>query len=305
MEGRTKVAGESLTVPIGKALTGEPDTDMRLHDGDVLTIRQLAGWNNVGATISITGEVLHPGTYGIREGERLSSILARAGGFQSGAYPYGIVFERAQVRAIEESNRTVLIREVQDDGTALKAVPDTNPEDKSVKEASLLQWQRVMETLQNTPPTGRLVVHISTDVRKWAGSSTDIEVRAGDVMYVPKRPNLVTVDGAVYNPTAVSFKPGKDAGWYLRQAGGPTNTANKKAIFVIRADGSVAGGPGGLFTGGVGNAQLQAGDMVVVPEKAFTGTTKWKNTLQVAQLLQAVAFSVSLGEDFLNNRGLP
>ncbi len=298
VEGRTKVAGESLTVPIGKALTGEPDTDMRLHDGDVLTIRQLAGWNNVGATISITGEVLHPGTYGIREGERLSSILARAGGFQSGAYPYGIVFERAQVRAIEESNRTVLIREVQDDGTALKAVPDTNPEDKSVKEASLLQWQRVMERLQNTPPTGRLVVHISTDVRKWAGSSADIEVRAGDVMYVPKRPNLVTVDGAVYNPTAVSFKPGKDAGWYLRQAGGPTNTANKKAIFVIRADGSVAGGPSGLFTGGVGNAQLQAGDMVVVPEKAFTGTTKWKNTLQVAQLLQAVAFSVSLGKTF-------
>lgn len=298
VEGQTKVAGESLTVPIGKALAGESDTDMRLHDGDVLTIRQLAGWNNVGATISVKGEVLHPGTYGIREGERLSSILARAGGFQSDAYLYGIVFERAQVRAIEESNRTVLIREVQDDGVTLKAVPDANNEDKSVKEASLLQWQRVMERLQNTPPTGRLVIHISKDRKKWAGSSADIEVRAGDVMYVPKHPNLVTVDGAVYNPTAVSFKPGKDAGWYLRQAGGPTNMANKKAIFVIRADGSVAGGPGGLFTGGVGNAQLQAGDMVVVPEKAFAGTSKWKNTLQVAQLLQAVAFSVSLGKAF-------
>ena len=298
VESQTKVAGESLTVPIGKALAGEPDTDMLLHDGDVLTIRQLAGWNDVGATINVKGEVLHPGTYGIRGGERLSSILARAGGFQSDAYPYGIIFERAQVRAIEESNRTVLIREVQDDGTALKAVPDSNPEDKSVKEASLLQWQRVMERLQNTPPSGRLVVHISRDTKKWAGSAADIEVRAGDVMYVPKRPNLVMVDGAVYNPTAVTFKPGKDAGWYLRQAGGPTNTANRKAIFVIRADGSVAGGPAGLFTGGVGNAQLQAGDMVVVPEKAFAGTTKWKNTLQVAQLLQAVAFSVTLGKTF-------
>ncbi len=298
VEGQTKVAGESLPVPIGKALASEPDTDMLLHDGDVLTIRQLAGWNDVGATINVKGEVLHPGTYGIWEGERLSSILARAGGFQSDAYPYGIIFERDQVRAIEESNRTVLIREVQDDGTALKAVPDSNPEDKSVKEASLLQWQRVMERLQNTPPSGRLVIHISKDTKKWAGSAADIEVRAGDVMYVPKRPNLVMVDGAVYNPTAVTFKPGKDAGWYLGQAGGPTNTANKKAIFVIRADGSVAGGPAGLFTGGVGNAQLQAGDMVVVPEKAFTGNSKWKNTLQVAQLLQAVAFSVSLGKTF-------
>jgi len=298
VEQQTRVTGESLTVPIARAMAGEADTDVLLHDGDVLTIRQLAGWNDVGATIQVKGEVLHPGTYGIREGERLSSILERAGGFQSDAYPYGIIFQRAQVRAIEESNRTMLIREVQDDGVSLKAVPDSSPEDKSVKEASLLQWQRVMEKLKNTPPTGRLVIHIAKDVKKWAGSSADIEVRAGDVMYVPKRPNLVMVDGAVYNPTAVTFKPGRDAGWYLQQAGGPTNMANKKAIFVIRADGSVAGGPGGVFTGGVGNTQLQAGDMVVVPEKAFAGTSKWKNTLQVAQLLQAVAFSVSLGRSF-------
>jgi len=298
IEQGTSVSGESKTVPIAQALAGEPDTDVRLHDGDVLTIRQLAGWNDVGATITVKGEVLHPGTYGIREGERLSSILARAGDFRSDAYPYGVIFERMQVRAIEESNRTVLIREVQDDGTALRATPDTTPEDKTVKEASLMQWQRTMERLQNTAPSGRLVIHISRDIKRWANTSADVEVRAGDVMYVPKRPNVVLVDGAVYNPTAVTFKHGKDAGWYLRQAGGPTNMANQKAIFVIRADGSVAGGRGGLFNGGVESTQLLAGDMVVVPEKAFAGTTKWKNTLQVAQLLQAVAFSVSLGKSF-------
>jgi protein involved in polysaccharide export with SLBB domain len=297
-EHGSNIVGDSRTVQIGQAMAGTPDADVRLHDGDVLSIRQLAGWNDVGATILVKGEVLHPGTYGIQEGERLSSILARAGGFRSDAYPYGVIFERAQVRAIEESNRTVLIREVQDDGTALRAVPDSNPEDKTVKEASLMQWQRTMERLQNTAPSGRLVIHISKDIKHWADTAADVEVRAGDVMYVPKRPNVVMVDGAVYNPTAVTFKHGKDAGWYLRQAGGPTNMANKKAIFVIRADGSVAGGPGGLFNGGVGSAQLLAGDMVVVPERAFAGTTKWKNTLQVAQLLQAVAFSVSLGKTF-------
>ncbi len=298
VEHHKNVTGETLEVPIAKALAGGPDTDVRLHDGDVLTIRQLGGWNDVGATIEVKGEVGHPGTYGIHAGERLSSILARAGGWQNDAYPYGIVFERAQVRAIEESNRTVLIREVQDDGTALQAIPDSNPDDKSVKEASLLQWQRVMERLKNTPPSGRLVVRVSKDVKRWANTPADIEVRAGDVFYVPKHPSLVMVDGAVYNPTAVSFKPGKNAGWYLRQAGGPTNMANQKAIFVIRADGSVVGGAGGLFTGGAGSAQLQPGDMVVVPEKAFAGTTKWRNTLQVAQLLQAVALSVSLGKTF-------
>ena len=298
VEHGTNVTGEHETVPIAKALASEPDTDVRLHDGDVLTIRQLAGWNDVGATITVKGEVLHPGTYGIKEGERLSSILARAGGFRSDAYPYGVIFERAQVRALEESNRTVLIREVQDDGTALRAIPDGSPEDKIVKEASLLQWKRTMERLQNTPPSGRLVIHISKDVKRWTNTPADLEVRAADVMYVPKQPNIVMVDGSVYNPTAVTFKPGKSAGWYLHQAGGPTNMANKKAIFVIRADGSVVGGSGGLFNGSAEKTELRPGDMVIVPEKAFAGTSKWKNTLQVAQLLQSVAFAVSLGRTF-------
>ena len=49
------------------------------------------------------GEVLHPGTYGIKEGERLSSILARAGGLRGDARPYnGAVFERLQVRDLQK-----------------------------------------------------------------------------------------------------------------------------------------------------------------------------------------------------------
>ena len=105
VEGGQSVVGEHETVPIARALAGEPDTDKRLRDGDVLTIRQLAGWRDVGAVITVTGEVMHPGTYGIQEGERLSSILERAGGLRSDAYPYGAIFERVQVRELAERNR--------------------------------------------------------------------------------------------------------------------------------------------------------------------------------------------------------
>src|SRR5947209_18850709 len=83
---------------IATAMAGETDTDMRMRDGDVLTISELAGWQDVGATIEVKGEVVHPGTYGIREGERLSSIIARAGGFRSDAYPFGSLFQREQVK---------------------------------------------------------------------------------------------------------------------------------------------------------------------------------------------------------------
>lgn len=297
IEGKS-VAGETVTVPIAKAMAGEPDTDVRLHDGDVLTIKQVTGWNDVGASIAVKGEVIHPGTYGIQEGERLSSILQRAGGFRADAYPYGVIFERKQVRDLEEENREQLIRQVRIDGANLNLIPEQDTDQKMAKEAAVNQWQSALQKLQSSPPSGRLVIHISKDIKRWANTPGDLQVRAGDVIYIPKRSNFVMVEGSVYNPTAVTYKPGKDAGWYLKQAGGPTNSANKKAVFVIRADGSVAGGTGGLFSGGVGHEGLHPGDLVMVPEKAFSGTTKWKQTLESAQLAYAVGIAIQVARTF-------
>ena len=157
-----------------------------------------------------------------------------------------------------------------------------------------MQWQATVERLQNTPPAGRMVIHISRDSKRWRNTSADIQVRAGDTIFIPKVPTSVAVNGAVYNPTAIAYKPGKSAGWYLGQAGGPSNTAYKKGIFVIRADGSVVGGNGGLFGGGVESAALRPGDMVVVPEKAFSANSRWKNILQASQILSAAAIAVEV-----------
>jgi polysaccharide export outer membrane protein len=298
VEHGQSMVGEHASIAIARAVAGEPDTDMRLRDGDVLTIKQLAGWRDVGASITVTGEVLHPGTYGIQDGERLSSIIERAGGLRPSAYPYGAVFERAQVREIAERNRADLMRRVEEEGTALKVIPDGDSDQQAAKRAALMQWQGTIEHLRNTPPVGRLVIHISKDVKRWMNTSADIPVRAGDAVYIPKTPNSIMVDGAVYNSTAVSYKPGKDAGWYLRQAGGPTTLGNSKTVFVIRADGSVVGGKSGLFVGGVERAELRPGDMVVVPEKTFSANSRWKDTLQGAQLAYAVGIAIQVARSF-------
>ena len=298
VENGQQIVGEHTTVRIAAALSGEPDTDLRLRDGDVLTIGELAGWKDVGATITVKGEVAHPGTYGIREGERLSSILQRAGGFRADAYPYGAIFERLQVRELEERNHSELVRRVESQGEELKSAPANDEDQKMAKQAAISQWQAAMQKLQNTPPSGRLVIHLWPDVKRWANTLADLEMRAGDVLYIPKKPNIVMVDGSVYNPTAITYKPGKNVGWYLRQAGGPTVMANRRATFVIRADGSVASGSGGLFTGGVEGEALSPGDMVIVPDKAFSANTRWKSTLLAAQLVYAVGVALQVGRSF-------
>jgi protein involved in polysaccharide export with SLBB domain len=298
VEQGSKIVSDHVTVQIAKAMADEPDADVRLRDGDVLAIKQLTGWKDVGATIAVTGEVVHPGTYGIQEGERLSSIIQRAGGFRNDAYPYGAVFERQQIRDLEEKNRADLLDRVQSEAADIKSIPEQNQEDMLAKQAAVEQYQTTLQKLQNAPPQGRMVIHISTNMKRWVNTSSDVQVRAGDTIYVPKRPSVVLVDGAVYNPTGVTYKSGKSAGWYLSQAGGPTGTANKKGVFVIRADGSVAGGTSGLFGGGAESAAMQPGDMVVVPEKIFTISRAWQNTATAAQIVTAVAIAASYAKNF-------
>jgi protein involved in polysaccharide export with SLBB domain len=296
LEGGSKIVSDHVSVPLAAALAGQPDADVRLRDGDVLTVRQVTGWNDLGATIKVDGEVMYPGTYGIQEGERLSSIIQRAGGFRKDAYPYGAVLERIAVRQLQEQDRADLIRRVKGEEASVSLTAGGAQED--ARQATLLQYQSTLANLETAAPAGRMVVHISSNVQRWANTPADVQVRAGDSLFVPKRPNIVIVNGTVYNPTAITYKPGKNAGWYLRQAGGPTELANKKAIFVIRADGAVVGGPAGLFTGGAEAAVMQPGDMVVVPEKTFNVSHTFQNAVQVSQILTAVALAVEAARTF-------
>jgi protein involved in polysaccharide export with SLBB domain len=216
VEGGQSVVGEHDTVQIARALAGEPDTDMRLRDGDVLTIRQLAGWRDVGAVITVGGEVMHPGTYGIEEGERLSSILERAGGLRSDAYPYGAIFERVQVRELEEHNRAELLQSVEQQGAALKAEPDSDPDKKAAKDAALLQWQSTVDRLQNTPPQGRMVIHIYKDAKRWRNTAADIQVRAGDKIFIPESPHICDGRWSRLQPNCCLLQAGQVRGLVFR-----------------------------------------------------------------------------------------
>jgi polysaccharide biosynthesis/export protein len=290
--GQSKLSGEQAPIEISAALSGDPKANVPLHNGDVVTIRQLPGWNDLGASIIVKGEVKHPGTYGIRPGERLSSVLERAGGFQSGAYPYGAVLQRVQVRELEAKQQDEMILRVKDAERDLELLPDTDPKQKQAKEAALAQYQTTLTQLSANPPVGRVNIRISSDIKRWKGSPADIEVRAGDTLVIPKRPDYVMVTGQVFNPTAVAYRPGKSAKWYLSQSGGPTTIANKKDIFVIRADGSVIGGNKSVWSGESLSSTLQPGDTVVVPEKALGGGPNWQNLFTSAQLASSIATTV-------------
>jgi polysaccharide export outer membrane protein len=288
----SKLTGQHNMVALAGALAGDSNSNAALRNGDVLTIRQLPGWNDLGASIALKGELKNPGTYGIRPGERLSSVLERAGGFQPDAFPYGAVLQRQQVRELESKAQAEIITRLRDAQTGLELLPENDGKQKEAKAIALQQAQSSIEQLSASPVLGRVTIRISPQIDRWKDTPADIEVRAGDVLVIPKRPSYVMVTGQVFNPTAVSFRPGKSAKWYLGQSGGPSGLANRKAIFVVRADGSVIGTKTSLWSGEMLTATLQPGDTVVVPEKAIGGGLQWQSVLLTAQTVSAIASTV-------------
>ena len=244
------------------------------------------------------GEMKHPGTYGIKPGEKLSSVLQRAGGFGPEAYPYGSVLERPQVRELESKQQNDLILRVKEIQSNLELTQDTTADQKKAKELTLQQYQTTLAQLTANPPAGRVAIRISSNIDRWRNTSSDVEVRAGDVLVVPKRPSYVMVSGQVFNPTAISYRPGKNAKWYLSQSGGPTQLANKKAIFVIRADGSVIGAKQDLLVGSAFSAVLLPGDTVVVPEKAIGGGPNWAALFTAAQVSSSIVSTLFIATHY-------
>ena len=276
---------------LAAALAGTENQNVPLHDGDVLTVPQQAGWNDIGAVVTLRGEVRKPGVYGIRSGERLSSLLQRAGGLLPTAYPRAAVFEREEVRELQQKNRQEMIQRLEQESTVVKtAASTTGTEEAALQQAAMQQRQRVLDALRKAPISGRLVIHLRPNRTGFEGSPDDIELRAGDSLMIPKQPGAVLVIGQVYNANALTYTPGRNANWYLPRAGGATQLANKGAIFIVRSDGSVtSGSQGRLWSGGVLSATMGPGDTIVVPERPVLGSTTLKNVLTIAQIASSAA----------------
>jgi hypothetical protein len=201
------------------------------------------------------------------------------------------------VKELEEKTKTELIRQIETTSASARLGPDLSKgqEQATLLQAATQQQAQVLQHLKTQPASGRLVIHISADINSWANTPADIEMRTGDVLTVPKRPGFVLVSGQVYNASALTYVPGKEASWYLRRAGGTNEVANRKEIFVIRANGSVIGRRSGEWYGpNVLSTRLDPGDVVVVPQKIIGGSLFWKNLLTVAQISSSIAFTAGI-----------
>ena len=249
--------------------------------------------NRDGGVVVATGIPVHLFSYYYS----VQAVLKRAGGFTDDAYPAGAILERVQVRELGEQARQEMIRRIET--TPITFAPGVLSAQDQSEQQQALQQQRdqVLTALRNHPASGRLVINISKDISKWENTSEDIEMIAGDMLVIPKRQSFVLISGQVYNQAAITYVPGKDGSWYLRQAGGATQHGDNGAVFVVRANGSVVGHAGSFLTGNSLSVRMRPGDTIIVPEKGL-GSQAWKNLISAAQLMSAAVLPLTIAGAF-------
>jgi protein involved in polysaccharide export with SLBB domain len=239
------------------------DEDTILQEDDSLFIRQIPEWRTED-TVTISGEVLFPGTYAITKDERLTSVIERAGMFTKEAFLAGAVFNRQSVREQQEQiekNRFLLIEEealLQEESRLLDE--KLSPEEFNKKQQALLNKRKLLKLSVAKMPKGRIVLNIA-NLKKLENSSDNIILCHGDSIFIPKTPVSVIVMGEVNNPGAILYHGGKSIKYYINTAGGITKHADKPGIYTIKPNGRVENK--GFFT----YDMIRTGDIIVVPPR--------------------------------------
>lgn len=251
---------EKLIINLDKAILGDPENNMQLLENDYLLVRTVPEWK-VYQTVTVSGEVRFPGSYTIKKGERLSSLIERAGGFTDRAYPRGAVFARERVRELQQRQINEMVERLEMELLG-KGVSDVSAsatyEEAKIKESEIKQKRELVEKLKNISAKGRMVMMVEKpeNLRKTA---YDIELEEGDSLYVPSDPQTIQVIGAVYNQTAFVYEKDKSFSDYIDMAGGYTGNANKKEAYALKIDGTAS-----RYDSEKG---LEAGDTLVIPTK--------------------------------------
>jgi polysaccharide biosynthesis/export protein len=254
---------ELVQVDLRAVLRGDPAANLPLQPFDTLSIKEVQAWTDQEA-ITLRGQVKFPGTYSVKQGETLKSVLERAGGLTQFAFPEGSVFTRKELRDREQKELDMLAVRMQND-IAFVALQGSVANQAGAASA-LSVGQSLLAQLRQARAVGRLVINLPRMLESPLGSSYDVVLRDGDELIVPKFEQEVTVIGEVQTVTSHLYRPGLTRDDYIAMSGGVTARADKGRIYVVRANGSVVPQEGARWF--TTSPAMKPGDTIVVPLNA-------------------------------------
>jgi protein involved in polysaccharide export with SLBB domain len=282
---------ELIKIDLAKVLLGDAEADVALQPFDFLSIKEIPEWAGQ-EQVTLKGEVRFPGTYPIKRGETLRSVLARAGGLSDLAFPEGGVFTRKDLRLREQQQLDVLATRLQND-LATMALQAAAANQSGAAQASQV-GQSLLTQLKSAKAVGRLVIDVKGAV-SGTGVAGDIVMQDGDSLVIPKRSQEVTIIGEVQNSSSHLHRDGLGRDDYIALSGGITRKADSKRIYVVHADGSVVSGEQNGWFRRASRVEIQSGDTIVVPldTERLPTLPLWLAVTQIIYNLSIAAAAIS------------
>jgi protein involved in polysaccharide export with SLBB domain len=293
---------ELISFDLGKlVLQHDATQDLELKPGDIVTVFSQADIHvplaEQTTLVRLEGEFVHAGTYSARPGDTLRTLVERAGGFTPHAYLYGSVFTRESTRVLQQrrmdENVQAMILQMERGNLALAASPVSTAGDLAGVAAAQASGRELAAQLRLLRATGRIVFSF---VPGSTGLDVipDIPLENGDTFLVPSVPSTVNAVGAIFNQNAFLYRPDGRVESYLGLSGGPNSNADKKRMFLVRANGSVVSRESVKSAWGneFMHLKLNPGDTLIVPDKtikpsALRGVLDW--TQIISQMAVGIA----------------
>ena len=264
------------------------DKDIILQAGDTLFIKSEPKLTER-KMVAIKGEVRFPGTYPIIQGERLSDLIARAGGYTQDAFLPGTVFTRKSIKEVQEKMRQRFLekeqRSVMEEQQAM-LLRAGSAENANAISQSVRDRMDMMEMISEADIGGRMVIAL-VPMDQLRHSKYDISLEDGDSLTIPEPPSAITVIGSVNNPISVPFEIGKGIGYYIQKTGGLTKHADRSGIYVIRANGEA-------LNKFMMTKSVERGDAIVVPQEFKYWTPAGMVFKDTIQILSQLAIGVGI-----------
>jgi protein involved in polysaccharide export with SLBB domain len=212
-----RLDGESFSINEFKI---EKLSDIKIKNSDKLSLN-----TNTIHKVEILGEVASPGFYSISDGDTLSKLVERAGGYKQNAYAFGAFLFRQKAKDLELMAAKKAYRE-------LISYVAARPED--MPEAEGLSF--ILSELSSVNPQGR--VNVEFDLTKIANNPLEDTLLSNkDKIVIPRYDEAVYVFGEVLRPGAVRFDNKFSLNSYLDGSGGMTKYADTRYLLVIDPDG--------------------------------------------------------------------
>ncbi len=227
-----------------------------LKPGDTLRVKQVPQWYQR-ESIELTGEVNYPGVYDILPGESILDVIERAGGLTPHAYPEGAIFSREELRVLEQDRIENLKVQIKSDIAAANI-----EQSKSSNDIDQAETSQILENIEKSQALGRMVIDLPAVLNK--PKQYDFELTDGDRLEIPRFKPSVTVVGEIQHPTSHFYNDKLNVNDYIDMSGGTKQNADKKRIYVVKANGRVYS-PSSSAWFRAKSKSLEPGDTIIVP----------------------------------------